>query len=366
MIISSFSSPITLAAIAFAASFVLGFPVCTILLRLGVVDKPNVRSSHHRPTVRGGGIAILAAIILGTLLIRTPGVGVVMIPLVGLGLFLAVLSFWDDLKSLPPLIRFGGHAVAALAALALLGWPQLSIEISPAQSFKPWIGCGIGLMFLWLAGYTNAFNFMDGINGIAAGQAMLTSAASGLLAGMVSGEWTSRPILFSFVIAGAAAGFLPHNFPRARMFMGDVSSAPLGFLLAAVTLWIAQTTGWWLLIPLALLHANFVLDTAITLLRRIYRGERWYSAHREHFYQRFVRSGKSHTFVTLFEMGHQVIVISLMILYLYAGTSARLALIALVISMWFGFFTYCELQFRRSGTKPEPRQGHALKGIHIN
>ncbi len=346
-----FSSPVILAAIAFAASFVLGFPVCTLLRRLGVVDKPNNRSSHDRPTVRGGGIAILAAVVLGALLIHQPAAGGVMLSLVGLGLFLAVLSFWDDLKSLPPALRFGGHAVAALAAIAVLGWPQLNIEISPSQSFKPWIGCGLGLMFLWLAGYTNAFNFMDGINGIAAGQATLTAAASGLLAGLVSGQWTSPSILFSFVIAGAAAGFLLHNFPRARMFMGDVSSAPLGFLLAAVALWIAQTTGWWLLIPLALLHANFVLDTAITLLRRIYRGERWYSAHREHFYQRLVRSGKGHAFVTAWEMVLQALVILLMVGYLHAGTGARIACIVAVVSLWLVFFGYCEVKFRRAAVE---------------
>jgi len=134
---------------------------------------------------------------------------------------------------------------------------------------------------------------------------------------------------------------------NARMFMGDVGSAPLGFLLATLVLWLSRDHGWSLLIPLVLLHANFVLDTAITLARRILRRERWYSAHREHFYQRLVRSGKTHTFVTLWEMGLQVVVLLLMVAYLYVGPGAGVGLIIAVIAIWLLFFWYCECQFQR-------------------
>lgn len=107
------------------------------------------------------------------------------------------------------------------------------------------------------------------------------------------------------------------------------------------------------------------MDTGIILIQRILRGERWFESHREHFYQRLVRAGKSQPFVTLFEMGLQVGVLGLMILYLYVGTSARLGLIALVISLWVGFFAYCETQFRKFGAKQESRTGQALKGAHV-
>jgi UDP-N-acetylmuramyl pentapeptide phosphotransferase/UDP-N-acetylglucosamine-1-phosphate transferase len=110
---------------------------------------------------------------------------------------------------------------------------------------------------------------------------------------MVSGHAADLPALFSFVIADSAAGFLPHNFPRARMFMEDVGSAPLGFVLASLVLWLAKMHGWWLLIPLALIHGILCLIPLITLWRRLARGERWYAAHREHFYQRFAGAGKS-------------------------------------------------------------------------
>ena len=202
------------------------------------------------------------------------------------------------------------------------------------------------IAFLWLAGYTNAFNFMDGINGLAASQAAFTGLGMALLTSVVSGPPISAPLLLSVILAGAALGFLPHNFPKTRMFMGDVGSAPLGFLLATLVLWSARDYGWSLLIPLALLHANFVLDTGITLVRRIIRRERWYAAHREHFYQRLVRSGKSHAFVTLWEMGLQMVVLALMLLYPRAGDVERLGLMGLVVAIWLAFFCYCESQFR--------------------
>ena len=115
-----------------------------------------------------------------------------------------------------------------------------------------------------------------------------------------------------------------------------------------LVLWLAMEAGAWLLIPLTLLHANFVLDTGITLLRRIFRGERWYDAHREHFYQRLIRSGKSHPFVTGLEMILQIVVLGLMVLYLHASLPVRVGLAALVVLIWLAFFGYCECSFRRS------------------
>jgi UDP-N-acetylmuramyl pentapeptide phosphotransferase/UDP-N-acetylglucosamine-1-phosphate transferase len=155
----------------------------------------------------------------------------------------------------------------------------------------------------------------------------------------------------SLVVAGAALGFLPHNFPSARMFMGDVGSAPLGFLLAALVLWQAEAAGWWLLVPLGLLHANFVFDTGITLVRRIFRSERWYEAHREHFYQRFVRAGKTHPWVTLGEAGLQILVIGLLVLYLRASVEARILLAVVVLAIWMAYFCWAEVLFWRFASR---------------
>jgi len=264
---------------------------------------------------------------------------------------LALVSWLDDVNSMPSLVRFGCQAMSALLLLWSLEWPGIELSLDEGSVLWSSTSAGSIILFLWLVGYTNAFNFMDGINGLAAGQAVVTGTGMALLAGWVGVPWSHFLILLSLVIAASAAGFLPRNFPTPSMFMGDVGSAPLGFLLASLTICIAKTFGWWLLVPLALLHANFVLDTLATLARRIVRGERWYSAHREHFYQRLVRAGKSHTFVTLFEMSLQVLVLGLMILYLHVGTSARLGLIAAVVLLWLGFFAYCEVLFQRSSAK---------------
>jgi UDP-N-acetylmuramyl pentapeptide phosphotransferase/UDP-N-acetylglucosamine-1-phosphate transferase len=136
------------------------------------------------------------------------------------------------------------------------------------------------------------------------------------------------------------------------MFMGDVGSAPIGFLLAVLTLWLAKVVGLWLLVPLALLHANFVLDTAITLGRRVFRGDRWLDAHREHFYQRLNRAGHGHPMITGLEMALQALVLALMVLYLRASPPLRVALSSLVILIWLAFFAFCEWSLRKSDIVP--------------
>jgi UDP-N-acetylmuramyl pentapeptide phosphotransferase/UDP-N-acetylglucosamine-1-phosphate transferase len=268
-------------------------------------------------------------------------------------LALAVISFFDDLKSIRVAVRLSCHFLAAVVAMLALGISSATIGFSPEGGvLVPAIAIGV-LWCLWIIGYTNAFNFMDGINGIATGQAAITGLGMALLAGSAVGDFGMSPVLLSFAIAGAALGFLPYNFPAARMFMGDVGSAPLGFLLGVLVVWLAKTVGAWLLIPLALLHANFVLDTAITLVRRVARGDQWHQSHREHFYQRLIRSGKSHSFVTGWELGLQTFVLGLMLLYPRASVPMRVLLIAVVILIWLSFFTFCEVSFRKHNGNTE-------------
>lgn len=326
-------------------SFALCWPAARLLRRYGVIDRPNARSSHSVPTVRGGGVAIIATILAGIFWFGRgqgglePAAGLIAVCVA----VLALVSFIDDLKSIGPLIRFGCHGASAAAVLWWLGAPETPLAGLSGQVIALALHA-VG--FLWIAGHTNAFNFMDGINGIAGGQAAVTGLGTAGLA-LAAGLPANHPVVWlSLLIAGAAAGFLPHNFPKARMFMGDVSSAPLGFLLAAVGWWLAVEAGWAWLVVVGLLHANFVLDTAITLLRRMARGERWYDAHREHFYQRLVRAGKSHPFVTGWEMAGQVAVLGLLLLCARLGSTPAWAIAALVIvAGWGGFFLFAERHF---------------------
>ena len=329
-------------------SYALGFFAFRELRKLGLIDQPNARSSHQQPTVRGGGVAVMKTIFLALGLIAFRRMDATTLVILCAAVMLAVVSFADDWKSMRASVRFLCHTLAAIAALFALraAAPTLTISDELSWTLPPLLAFVVG--FLWFAGHTNAFNFMDGINGLAAGQAVLTALGMVLVTGSATGKWNDTPTLAALAIGGAALGFLPHNFPKPRMFMGDVSSAPLGFLLAVVTVWMAHKNGWWLMIPLALLHANFVLDTAITLLRRIVRGERWYAPHREHFYQRLIRAGKKHTFVTTAEMAVQLVVILAMAAYVKADTAGRLGLIGAVLLLWAGFFTYAEILFNRS------------------
>jgi UDP-N-acetylmuramyl pentapeptide phosphotransferase/UDP-N-acetylglucosamine-1-phosphate transferase len=346
------SQHITFAALLWLTSAVvvwtLSFLVRHSLLRWNVVDLPNERSSHVDPTTRGGGVAIMAAILAGGGALSLGNAqGELLTVILGSAVLLAIVSFADDLRSVSPAFRFGCHAVATFAVLHALersGFAPAgeSIWRHPAAASVLWL-----CFFLWIAGYTNAFNFMDGINGIAAMQALMTGLGTAILVRVASGTWSSEPACLALVVAGASAGFLPHNFPNARMFMGDVGSAPLGFLLAVTVIWGTCDHGWTLVVPLMLLHANFSLDTGFTLLRRIVRGEQWYKAHREHFYQKLVRAGRTHAFVTTCEMLLQLLVISLLVVYLQSGYALKLFVFLTIVAVWAGFFLFCEREFNR-------------------
>jgi UDP-N-acetylmuramyl pentapeptide phosphotransferase/UDP-N-acetylglucosamine-1-phosphate transferase len=340
----STSTPFELAAVvglAFLASLAVGLLVKRLLLRWQMIDLPNERSSHVQPTVRGGGVGIIAIILTGAGWIgwreRTWTVLILGI----IVLFLAVVSFWDDRKPLSWHVRLGTHFSAAALMLVVL--------VPPVRSTMP-IGTVLGslLVLLWFAGYANVFNFMDGINGLAAGQAVATAMGTALV-GLAAGLPVRHPaIVLTAALAGAAGGFLPYNYPRARMFMGDVSSVPLGFILAVVAVWVSRDAGWWLIIPLGLLHANFWLDSGITIIRRILRREVLHRAHREHFYQRLIRAGWSHPAVTGCEMGLQLLVLGVVLTSVTKASWSVGWLVPAVSAIWLAFFGFCEREFRRS------------------
>jgi UDP-N-acetylmuramyl pentapeptide phosphotransferase/UDP-N-acetylglucosamine-1-phosphate transferase len=324
-----------------STSWLLGFYVNRLLLRIKLYDQPNARSSHSAPTVRGGGIGIVIIVIaLGVaagLESKSP-YGLEWLSILG---FLAIISFIDDLRSLSWKIRFGAHIIAAVSFIYLL------IGRGYFSGMHPLVAFGIStLVGLFLIGYTNAYNFMDGINGIAAGQAAITGMGSILIAFVTSGYNGGGALIGATLVSGAAAGFLPHNFPRSKMFMGDVGSVFLGFALASIAVVTAAVNSWWLLIPFGLLHANYILDTGLTVIRRIRRGESFHEAHREHFYQRLVRAGRSHVAVTLIELGLQVIVVCLLLIYTRSGIIGKCLSSGLILLIWALFFAWAESSFR--------------------
>ena len=268
--------------------------------RRGLLDVPGQRRSHQVATPRGGGIGIVIAALLAVglpLLIVSDADGLVAASVGGL-LLVALVGWIDDHNGLPARIRFAAHLLASLAlALALL-WPVLAMF-----SWLPSL-LMLGVIVFSTAWSINLHNFMDGIDGLLAVQAIFVFVALGAV-GLVFG---SAPAWLAILVAAAAVvGFLPFNFPKARIFMGDVGSGALGLLVAVVVLYqigdrsLDAATG-------LIACSAFATDATATLLSRILRGRRWYDAHREHLYQGLVRSGYSHARVVGFYLGWNLLV----------------------------------------------------------
>jgi UDP-N-acetylmuramyl pentapeptide phosphotransferase/UDP-N-acetylglucosamine-1-phosphate transferase len=257
-----------------AASFIVAWAAARVLAsRFATLapDEPNARSLHERPVPRTGGIAVL----LGAGLALAFGAAALWPVLLG-ALALAMLSFLDDLRGVPTAARLTAH----LGACAFLGWYLLS-PMHPVE-----------LAVLILAGtwITNLYNFMDGSDGLAGGMAVIGFAAYALAA-LSAGQ---APLAAQCAaLAAASAGFLAHNFPPARIFLGDVGSIPLGFLVFALGMVGWRDDAWPLWFPV-LVFGPFIGDATITLVKRALKKERVWRAHRDHYYQRLVRMGLGH------------------------------------------------------------------------
>jgi UDP-GlcNAc:undecaprenyl-phosphate GlcNAc-1-phosphate transferase len=278
------STLFVLPAMAVIASLLILRIVLSPAVRERFLDRPNERSLHVQPTPRAGGLGLLAGIAATWWAfpgLRTIGV---------LAFALAAVSILDDLRGLPQGLRFLAHALAAIAAV-ILGLGDLPLPLQAAVAFS----------IVWM---TNLYNFMDGSNGLAGGMAVAGFGAYAIAAAL-AGE--SDLALGCACVAAAALGFLRFNFHPARIFMGDVGSIPLGFLAAAVGLagWTAGAWPWWF--P-AVVFSPFVVDATVTLLRRMLRGERFWQAHRSHYYQRLILMGWTHRRTALAEYALMVVV----------------------------------------------------------
>jgi UDP-N-acetylmuramyl pentapeptide phosphotransferase/UDP-N-acetylglucosamine-1-phosphate transferase len=257
---------------------------------------PNDRSSHEQPTPYGGGLVIVAVTLVGFLMsawFHRDWTWQVMLAYVLGAVFVAGISWWDDMRALPAWLRLLAHGIAAgLAIWGMGAWQMISLP-GFGQLNLSWLGIPITLV--WIVGLTNAYNFMDGIDGIASSQATVAGLGWAVL-GMLSGQ----PLvgLLGLLIASSSLGFLAHNWPPARIFMGDVGSAFLGYSLAVLPI-IASRTNPRLALAGILFVWPFIFDTAYTLLRRSLMGEQLFSAHRSHLYQRLIIVGHSHRYVTL-------------------------------------------------------------------
>lgn len=280
-------------AAVFALSFLMTGRVRRYALER-LLDVPNDRSSHQAPTPRGGGLAIVLAFALGLVVSSAAGwlSGQFQAILVG-GLMVAAIGFWDDHGHVPARWRMLAHVLAA--ALAVFGMGGMAVLWVNGQSVAlGWAGPVLAVVFIaWML---NLFNFMDGIDGIAAGEVL---SVAGSAAGLTLWSQPDTRLWLAYaLLAVAAGGFLLWNWPPARIFMGDVGSGFLGYMLGAFAVASGADGGLSLVVWL-ILSGVFVVDASLTLAIRVISGQRWYEAHRSHAYQKATRLLGGHKPVTL-------------------------------------------------------------------
>jgi Fuc2NAc and GlcNAc transferase len=292
------------------------------------IDQPNARSSHSVPTPRGGGLSMVAVISCGVLLLYAAGalpLPLTATLLVG-GLSVAAVGFWDDVRAAPIAVRIGVHFGAAILAVYCLGSVP-GIEVNGA-----FIGFGAMapiLTVLAIVWTLNLFNFMDGIDGIATSEAacILFSAAA---IGAFFANCPAAEVAAALIAGAACMGFLKWNWPPASIFMGDIGSGYLGYIIVVLAIAFSHACGLnifaWLI-----LGGVFFVDATLTLIRRCLRRESVFSAHRSHAYQWLARRWGSHRKVT-------VAVVAINLLWLlpcavlavkFSDSAARICLLAL-------------------------------------
>lgn len=311
--------------VAAAVSFMIALIGTGLLSRIladrGILDLPNQRSSHKRATPRGGGIAVIAAILtgLGVLILAgqplPSGIGTV----IAFTIVIAGVSWIDDVRGLPAAVRFGMQAICVGVSLHLLPVPVPGL-IADLPSWAQAVL--MGLAWLW---FINLYNFMDGIDGITGVETLVISV--GVATVLLAGTGGGALIAPALIVAAAMPGFLKWNWPPAKIFMGDVGSVALGYLLG----WLLLTsTSGGSTMAAVIVAGYYVADATITLLRRAVRGEKVWQAHREHAYQKALLNGMTHGMVSIRVGVLGAVLIALALLSLDHPLPAGLAAVVIV------------------------------------
>ncbi len=293
--------------------------VVRVMIAIGVPDRPDARKAHTKVTPKSGGVGIVAAFLLGILLLYRYGeVSRLAQPLflgvIAASALIALVSLLDDLFDFPFLVKLAAQLIAAAVAVGS--------GLSAAHFAFPIIGvvtlgwAGPALSLIWIMFVTNAMNFIDGLNGLAAGTALIACLFLAGIAGVHGGFFVYTAAL---LLAGGVAGFLPFNYPRAKIFMGDVGSQFCGFMLAL--LGIAATRYQdvslsFLIVPLLL--SGVLLDVSFTLVRRARAGENLARAHRGHLYQVAHRAGMDDRLIAAMYWGFALFGGGAMLAFLHA------------------------------------------------
>ena len=339
------------ALIAFVASYGGVEALRAWAARGNALDIPNPRSSHTRPTPRGGGLAIVVCTLIGLWVLSLSLRNVLDLRMtIGYSLgaiLIAAVSWRDDLEPVSNRVRFGAHVAGALIVLFTVGWwEQVTLPLLPSFSLGL---LGSVITLFWIVGLINVYNFMDGIDGLAGGQAVIGGVAWAVL-GWWFNQWLVA--ILGILVAAASVGFLLHNWPPARIFMGDVGSAFLGFTFAVLAVIAGFADPRLALVGVVLLWP-FVFDTSYTLLNRLRKGENIFQAHRSHLYQRLVIAGHTHRSVTLLYLVMMLVSASCAMLWLVVpliGTCSLVLWLPLSVAGTWAYVRRVEAILRQAPT----------------
>jgi len=292
--------------------------------RTVLLDIPTLRSNHKIPTPRGGGIAVVMAMVIG-LLVADIEYGIV------LSIFmLAAVSLLDDLIRVPVMVRLLVQILAVLIAVSIIHTPLFGALL------PLWLDRLVTvLLWVW---FINLFNFMDGIDGLTASEMICISFGLCLIP-IILGTFPDQLSIYGMVVAAAGGGFLWWNWRPAKIFLGDVGSIPIGFIVGYLLL-LAIQAGF--IFPVLILPAYYLCDGGITMLRRLLRGKKIWQAHSDHYYQRAVRSGRRHDAVVCYIIGLNLLLGSLAILSVLDRDLAwlHLAMAYMLVCIILGFFAH--------------------------
>ncbi len=274
-----------------AGAFVCAVIACELIRRFAkrraLVDSPNERSLHTTPTPRLGGVAIVLAVVGGTCVTLAMRWSSDLALVLGASFAISIVGLVDDVRSVPASIRFALQAALASAFVWRMGVPPLTVAQGIVIALPQAVV--FVLLVIWIVGVLNIYNFMDGIDGLAGAQTITAAIAFAIL---FSAADAPDLALYSALLGAASSGFLMHNFPPARIFLGDAGSTFVGLSFAVLAV-LGMHRG----IPIAvsaLALAPFLLDGTFTIVRRASRREAIWRAHRSHLYQRAVQTGLEH------------------------------------------------------------------------
>jgi UDP-GlcNAc:undecaprenyl-phosphate GlcNAc-1-phosphate transferase len=322
-------------------SLLLSILITRYMIRVNIADIPVERSSHTRPTPRSGGVAIVVSFMCFMIMIDqvflqiiTPHMLVIFLSSIGI----AALGLIDDITHLSYKLRLILQiCLATIVVLSGLPLKVLVIPGFPPLSLGPYASY---ISVLWIVGFMNAVNFMDGLNGIVGGCTMIVLAFLAYLTPM------TQPLFYIFLgFFIATAGFMRYNFHYGRIFLGDVGSQFLGFMIAAFALECAHySLGKVDFFSIILLFLPFLYDVKFTFIRRALKGRSVFVAHREHLYQLLNRSGWSHDQVCLLYFSYTILS-GLGVVYLHNHPHNILWVIP--YALLYAVHTYCVLRYAR-------------------